>query len=182
MKQNLCKGGCGKYPMLGFAGFCFMCAPMEIRESKLEKVKEQRKKSSQKQREKVKVRSLISSQDNDAAKRQRDLNKWFEYVGTVIAADPKCWNCGEYISKSDYRNSSAHILFKKIFPSVATHPLNFLVLGCRCGCHEKSHTIEFFKKMPVWKLAVLRFTAFEKDIVEKHKILDLFRNAIKETI
>jgi len=107
------------------------------------------------------------------------LKKWFDYVATVIKADPHCWNCGEFIPEQYYRHASAHIFPKSIFISVATHPFNFLVLGAGCGCHsEFDSSIDNACKMIVWNKAVIRFNSFEKLITETHKYLDLFKSRI----
>ena len=114
-------------------------------------------------------------------KKEKDplLSKWFEYVATVIRANPYCMNCGEWIAPNYYRHASAHILPKSLFPSVATHPMNFLVLGAGCGCHaEFDHSIDKASAMRVWPLAVERFKRFEHLVLEKHKYLDLFKSKI----
>lgn len=129
----------------------------------------------ERQKEKNKVRKLIVTQDNDAALWQVELNKWFDYVAGIIEKNPRCWECGAYIPPKFYRHASAHIFDKKNFPSVATHPLNFLILGAGCGCHDKTHRIDTFCKMKVWKLAVSRFLEFECEIKETHKYLSLFK-------
>ena len=66
-----------------------------------------------------------------------ELNRWFldrrkEMTGT-------CVHCGGKSCKDNdhyYKFSLAHILSKSLFPSVATHPLNYLEL-CHFGnsCH-----------------------------------------------
>lgn len=109
---------------------------------------------------------------------------------------PICMNCGmqaawllqpEY--KKIWRACQAHILPKREsqFPSVATHPMNHLVLfpvwgGHLCGCHD------FFDSgwynattMDVWPKAVERFNLFKNDISinEKRKIPDQFLNHSK---
>ena len=125
-------------------------------------------------REKIKVRSLID-RDSNEAKLQVELNKWYAYVATIIEANPRCWETKEPISKKDYRNATAHIFPKSIFPSVATHPLNFLVLSARNGSHDKTHRLDTFSKMKVFPLAVERFNKFKDKIKEKHKYLDMFQ-------
>lgn len=177
IKQKKCKCGCDKYPTIGFRGYNYRCAPEDIRAAKFSKIRDQREKSKERQRVKGKVRRLIPLQDSEAVERQVRLNKWFEYVATVIAANPHCWNCGSPISKADYRNSTGHIFPKGIFHSVETHPLNFVVVGNRCGCHNLTHRIDTFSKMMVWKKAKASFLQFEKDITEHHKYLNLFRAA-----
>lgn len=107
------------------------------------------------------------------------LNQWFEFVATSIRADPYCWECRTYIPESFYRHASAHIIPKSIFPSVAIHPLNFIILGASCGCHSKyDSSIENACKMRIWKIATGRFLLFENKIIETHKYLDLFKSKI----
>jgi len=109
-----------------------------------------------------------------------ELDKWFEYVATIIASNPYCWECGEQIPSFYYRHASAHIFPKSIFESVSTHPFNFLVLGASCGCHGKfDSSIDNAKSMKVWDKAVSRFLVFEAQIKESHKYLDLFKNNLE---
>jgi hypothetical protein len=110
---------------------------------------------------------------------QRDdsLEKWFAMVATFIKAKPYCMECGCYVPEEYYRHATAHIFPKNIFKSVATHPMNYLILPAGC-CHDKTHTVESFSKMKVWSEAVRRFKIFEPLITEKHKYLDLFKSKI----
>jgi len=112
-----------------------------------------------------------------------ELDKWFDYVATVIKANPHCWNCGEFIPEQYYRHASAHIFPKAHFESVKTHPLNFLILGAGCGCHhEFDSSIDAACEMKVWPTAVLRFIAFENNITETHKYLGLFKSKLVHRI
>jgi hypothetical protein len=112
--------------------------------------------------------------DNEAMKRLKRLNEFFAEVAKIIEQNPKCWNCGEWISPADYRNSTGHILPKEIFRSVETHELCYVVVGNRCGCHHDTHTLSKFSKMPIFKEAVRCFRIFQPLITEKHKLLDEF--------
>ena len=58
-----------------------------------------------------------------------DLQKW--YMRIMRTEIPVCWETDEPISTSDFgwHGSIAHILDKKNFPSVKTHPLNYLILN-----------------------------------------------------
>ena len=111
----------------------------------------------------------------------RDLEKWFEYVATIIRQDPRCWNCRNQIPPAFYRMSSAHIIPKRKdygCPSVATHPLNFLVLGPQC-CHPLyDRSWDDAEKMPVFKLAKQRFKLFADKIApeEAKNVPDCFYN------
>ncbi len=71
-------------------------------------------------------------------------NEWFRFGYCP------CMECGEKIPKEYARHATAHLLPKKIFKSVATHDLNYLILGASCGCHDKTHRIDKFIKMKIW--------------------------------
>lgn len=169
--KKRCRCGCGKYPSLSYGGWNFNCAPQEIKD----RVGTKNKVAIKNRNARTKVRMLIDK----APTEQKNLQElWFGMVAEEIRKNPFCWNCGEKISESDFRNSSGHIFPKSIFNSVATHPLNFIVVGNRCGCHDDTHRIDKFSKMPVFKIAVERFRIFEPLITEKHKLLDLFKESI----
>lgn len=103
-------------------------------------------------------------------------NKWYAEIAKEIEKKPNCWNCNAYIPKEYYRAATAHIFPKSLFPSVATHPLNYLVLGGGCGCHsEFDRSVEKASKMGIWPTACARFMKFEDLITENHKYYDLFK-------
>lgn len=108
-----------------------------------------------------------------------DLVIWFAEKIRLVKANPYCTECGAWIPPKFYKHAVAHIFPKSIFLSVATHPLNFVIVGAGCGCHDKTHTIETFSKMKIFPLAVERFFTFRSSIVEQHKYLNLFNEAIK---
>lgn len=103
-----------------------------------------------------------------------EISEFWRRAAAVIALKPYCWSCGDFISKEDYRNSTAHIFPKAIFKSVAYNEWNYLVLGCRCGCHEKSHRLDLFSQLNVFPTAVNRYLKFGHLITENHKYLDQF--------
>lgn len=89
-----------------------------------------------------------------------ELNRWFldrraEMVG-------KCLNCGGKSCKHDdkyFKHSIAHILPKAYFPSVATHPSNWIEL---CFWDKSCHTnmdnkIIDLTEMACWDTIVTRF-------------------------
>jgi hypothetical protein len=65
------------------------------------------------------------------------LQRWFEDRHKEMTG--KCKNCGGKTQKgqANYKNSVAHILPKAYFPSIATHPDNFIEL---CFYGESCHT------------------------------------------
>jgi len=91
-----------------------------------------------------------------------------------IDKNPYCMECGEFIDKEYYRAATAHIFPKGIFDSIKAHPMNKLFLGAGCGCHDRTHRLDTFSKMKVWKIAVHRFQIFRPMITEKHKYLTEF--------
>lgn len=102
------------------------------------------------------------------------MDSFWKYAAKVIANTERCWECNEYISPNDYRNSTGHIFPKSTFPSVADNIWNFVVVGNRCGCHNRTHTLETFSKMAIFRTAVNRYTKFCHLITENHKYHDLF--------
>lgn len=174
IKIKPCKiEGCLLPPKLGYAGYCgWNHLPDELKEKIGSKRKLQIKKQNAAKYASIKLRAA-------KYKENTELELWFRRIALEIEKNPYCWETGEYISKHDYRNATAHIFPKSIFLSVATHPMNYLILSPRNGSHDKTHRIDTFLKMKVFDIAVQRFYMFEKEIKEKHKYLDLFKEAIK---
>lgn len=104
-----------------------------------------------------------------------ELEKFFYDCACIIEKNSRCCECGEYIPREYYRHATAHIIDKGRFPSVATHPLNWMQYGSSCGCHSDSHVMEKFSKMRTFPIAVEKFRQFEHLITEKHSYLDLFK-------
>jgi hypothetical protein len=114
-----------------------------------------------------------------------EMDVFWKNAEKIIAKKPYCWECNEYISASDYRNSTAHIFPKSEnsgFPSVASNQFNFVVAGVRCGCHHKTHRLDTFSQMSIFPVAVNRFMKFHDQITEKRKYLDLFIEYANELI
>lgn len=91
-------------------------------------------------------------------------------VGFIIDGAP-CMECGDWIISAFFKHATAHILPKGEkrndgFPSVATHPLNYLILGASCGCHARwDKSWDDAAKMKVFTIAKERFLQF-KDHIE----------------
>lgn len=181
IQRKPCKfPGCDRSPKMGAGGFCY-----EHEESDPGFKRKKDKKSADTQNKKLMLSisnsglpSDLSEKivDNAALKYLKDLKKFFEDAAIEIAKNPRCWECKEPISPKDYRNSTAHILPKEFFKSIATHPLAYVVAGARCGCHNKTHRLDLFSKMKIFPIAVCRFRQIEHLIKEKHKLLSEFKN------
>ncbi len=92
-----------------------------------------------------------------------ELDKWFDDIRSkywgkegLICRCAECMECGAAIPIQFSRHATAHLLPKKLFKSQATHPLNFLILGAGCGCHDKTHRVDKFVQMKVWPEAARR--------------------------
>lgn len=102
------------------------------------------------------------------------LELWFHNIQYQFSPGTcHCWECNAYVPDPFIRHASAHIFPKAAFPSVATHPDNYLILGAGC-CHDKSHTVERFKKMGIWREAVERFLKFEHLLTQEEKAKDYY--------
>jgi hypothetical protein len=111
------------------------------------------------------------------------LEKWFENIAKEEAGDCLCWECGKRVPDAFIRAAAAHIFPKKHFHSVATHPLNYLILPASC-CHDRTHKVHSFKKMVIWSEAVDRFLQFRHLLTQKERALKyytLFLNAAMES-
>lgn len=176
IKKKYCKCGCGKFPTLSCNGFNYNCLSDKEKEEKGAKRKLDKRLANNRQSQVRKIKIVQKKVDNE------EQEKWFTMVAGEIAKNPHCWNCGEFIPEQYYRAASGHIFPKRKdygFPSVATHPMNFLILGPGCGCHSKfDRSINDASKMKVWPIAVVRFNTFADQITERHKYLSLFIEAI----
>lgn len=98
-----------------------------------------------------------------------------------IKKNPHCAECNEFIpdktldQKSGkyvftdkyYRAATAHILPKATFPNVAAHPLNYVIAGAGCGCHNKTHRWDTFQKMKVWETALFRIEMMFPELTQE---------------
>lgn len=113
---------------------------------------------------------------------ERDLQReWFDEIEIKECKDggTHCWNCGEFIPQPFIKAATAHVLPKRDnqFPSVATHPVNYMILGAGCGCHnEYDRSWKDASKMQVWKIAIERLGLMYYDItpIERKKVPDVF--------
>lgn len=133
--------------------------------------------SEKKKKERAEAKAAGGDPDKKA------LDKWFAVIEAEQKGDCGCWECNKHVPDGFIRCATAHIFPKKGFYSVRTHPLNYLILAASC-CHDKSHKVESFKKMKVFREAVDRFLQFEHLLTAEEKAkkyYTLFREAAKES-
>lgn len=113
---------------------------------------------------------------------ESELDKWFkEREKDIVDMGSRCMETGEVIPKAYYRHCTAHLMPKARFPSVSTHPLNFVVLSASNGSHFKFDVgVSEAKKMKVFPEAAERYLQFKHLIIEKHKYLNEFEDAVNE--
>lgn len=111
-----------------------------------------------------------------------EQQKWYKAI--IASEDRVCWNCNadlSRLSRDEMFSCVAHVLPKSIFPSVAMHHHNYMILGRYCNCHgQYDSSWENASKMPIFKEAVDRFIIMEPDISERSKIPDVFLHYIKD--
>lgn len=156
-KKCKCSPDCKKYPTLGYNGFNFSCAPEEIKEKVGSRKDLIRKNKNTRNAIRVKMRGEI--REKDRLEGENDLEAWF--LLQMHSNERICDNCGvslHYLNEWAWRGSQHHCLEKSLFLSVATNPVNHLVLGYYC-CHSQWHSSMLnASKMPCFSKA--------KEIVE----------------
>jgi len=109
---------------------------------------------------KVSDKKIAELKADTVVKNREDLEKWFEDIKDKHWGKNggycECMECGFLIPSNYSRHATAHLLPKKLFKSVASHPLNYLILCAGNGCHEKTHRVDKFVKMKVWPEAARR--------------------------
>lgn len=107
-----------------------------------------------------------------AVKGSAELNRWFEERHKEMTG--LCWHCqcrSSKYSKTYWKFSIAHILPKKIFNSVATHPLNWIELcffGNSCHTNFDQFMLDIMD-LNCFDLVIKRFVAMYPDIAPKER-------------
>lgn len=157
MAENCLFPGCGRHPLGN--GYC-------IGHGIYSGVKVEKKGPSPIPKKSAKKLAQEKKEREERGDEGTTLEQW--YAEIMKREKAVCWETGELIDKKDekgWHGSIAHILPKKIFPSVATHPLNYLILKMWGGTHgQYDSSWKKAQKMKVWKIAIERFLQFEKDI------------------
>lgn len=157
---------------------------MDDRASNIRRIKEEAKRPKEKKiyhipkisRKKVE-QSLLDSEDKDK------LWEWF--LDRRKEMTGKCLHCGDKSEKENDRYfhfSIAHILPKKLFPSVETHPLNWIELchfGNSCHTNLDNYFIDL-TDLNCWDTVVERFVAIYPSIdkAERKNIPETLRQYI----
>lgn len=114
---------------------------------------------------------------------ESELQKWYSAI--MKKEEKQCWNCGAsltHYNNEDWHACIAHVIPKSLFPSVETHPLNYMILGKWCNCHgQYDSSWEKAQKMPIFKEAIDRFIMISPDIKESNKIPEVFKNILENT-
>lgn len=89
-----------------------------------------------------------------------DMKTWFADRDRELTGICGC-GCGQRSSKGtpDSKASAAHILPKKMFPSVALHPFNFVERNFWSGCHTNmdERGMSKWPNMADWETIKTRF-------------------------
>lgn len=171
--NNKCKlEGCELIRGTSFGGYCW-------KHEKLDPAYERKQARQAMKADMQKIKKLINSiddklVDNTAAREFQLLQNFFREVALEIDKNPVCWECGGFIKPKYYRAATAHICAKAIFPSIAAHPMNYLILCASNGCHDKTHRMDTFSKMNIFPEAIRRFRLFYPEIREAHKLRNEF--------
>lgn len=125
-----------------------------------------------------------------------ELQKWYQVI--MEREEGRCWETGEYIDKYQdviengeivrtefawsWHGSIAHCLPKSTFPSVKTHPLNYMILKMWGGTHgQYDSNWENASKMKVWahccKVFNILYPLLTKE--EKAKLPEIIMKEIK---
>jgi hypothetical protein len=134
---------------------------------------------------KKKLEQEAKSKD-ERGEEDTELQKW--YAKIMQEETGKCWETGELINKQDkmgWHGSIAHCLDKKNFPSVKTHPLNYMILKMWGGTHgQYDSSWENASKMKVWGYACKIFNILYPLLTseEKRKLPDIIIQEIKPEV
>lgn len=169
IKQKTCKCGCGRMPSISMGGYYYSCAPEELK-SKYKSKKDLQKKSAN-------ARKYASTKLRVAEyKENTELDSWFKLIRDKLTGHCEC-GCGQPSSKrSDryFKFSCCHLLAKSIFPSIATHPMNYLELAAfGNSCHTVFDSMGYDHckrtKPILWAIVVERFNIIYPSIAESER-------------
>ena len=113
-----------------------------------------------------------------------ELQKWYKERQKQLTG--QCCRCGDRYNSKDLKQAitaTAHILPKRTFASVATHPNNWIEFSAYCGCHnwfDNYANWDEIIKDPIGEIVIKNFIAMWPNIStkERHKISDSLLNYI----
>lgn len=179
IKRKLCKGCNDRYPKMGLNGYCSTkCMPEDMAANpKYSRSRTINRNAASLSSLSRKVKSYAKENNSlvepvSGQNRKLAIDKWFndrryEMSGTCVCG------CGQKSSKGEnryFKHSIAHVLGKAKFPSIATHPVNFIELAFWGGCHstfdDKGYAYCKETNPKLWAIVVQRFKVLFPCIAE----------------
>lgn len=116
---------------------------------------------------------------------EKELDIWFKEIRKKLTGFCQC-GCGEKSQKKNdpfFKASICHIFPKSIFPSVATHPLNYVERAMFGGCHSNmdNRSMKLWPGMEDWDSIKAKFLVLEKCLTKEEKGKK-FYNMLKDLI
>ena len=133
-----------------------------------------------------KMAEKLGQQKKESNGENSELQKWYAVI--MEQEEGKCWETGEKIDKRDkmgWHGSIAHCLPKDLFPSVKTHPMNYMILKMWGGTHgQYDASWEKAAKMKIWPYACKIFNILYPLLTreEKSKLPDIILQEIKPEV
>jgi hypothetical protein len=154
-----CKNNCGRVPVLGLSGYCWVCLPEEIKI----KVGNKRDLAIKKKNARLSAISKIRGQER-AKNGESEKSLWYkarryEMIGVCMEKD-----CGKSTNKDNNKYFSwsvCHIVPKSLVPSVAFHSGNWIEL---CQEHHAKFDSTFgnASRMNCFDIAKRKFQLFKQ--------------------
>lgn len=167
-KKCKCSPDCDKWPTTSFSGYYYAHAPQEIKDKQGLKAK----RGYQNARNKASLSKLSRdvksiAAENGALKSPNNaklaLQAFFFEARKQMTGVCVCGCQGKSSRDSDqyFKYSIGHVLSKAKFPSIATHPENWVELAFWGGCHtvfdDKGYSYCKETKPILWEIVVRKF-------------------------
>lgn len=167
-KKCKCSPDCNLYPDLGFRGYSRFHLPEK--EKEILEVKKKRKNALKS--DLIKLRNTPDIvEGGKPPKDYAVLDRWFKERQKEMTG--RCANCSGKSEKYSqmYKCSIAHLLPKKLFKSVATHPDNWIELcfyGNSCHTNFDNHMIDWVE-LNCFDTVIKKFAKIYPDIAESER-------------
>lgn len=168
IKRKKCKcGNCDKFPTLGYAGYFAAHAPKEI----IDKVGTKRQVQLRNRNKRLAQGRKLHQAQDEAKTASGELMRWFNDRHKEMTGS--CKHCLGKTQKGqpNFINSIAHILPKALFPSVKTHPDNWIELcfyNKSCHANFDNHMIDI-TELNCFDLVIERFVRIYPFIAPQEK-------------